>query len=76
LRTLPDRPNHNDEGGWIASEKDMALDAFPNLLRWTDAIRRRPATQFVYKRGDEIHPPGQKFSEEARKHLFDRGKAA
>jgi GST-like protein len=61
---------------WIASESDMNLDEFPNLLRWTDAIRRRPATEFVYKRGDEIKPPDQKLDDEARRHLFEHGKAA
>ena len=61
---------------WIASESDMNLDELPNLARWTEAIRQRRATQFVYKRGDEINPPGRKLDDEARRHLFDRGKAA
>jgi GSH-dependent disulfide-bond oxidoreductase len=60
---------------WIVSESDMELAEFPNLSRWTDAIRQRPATRLVYKRGSEINPPGRKFDDEARRHLFDYGKA-
>ncbi|MET0231598.1 MAG: glutathione binding-like protein [Rhodanobacteraceae bacterium] len=59
---------------WIASESDIDFDDFPNLRRWTDAIRERPATRFVYQRGDEINPPGRTLDDEARRHLFERGK--
>jgi GST-like protein len=61
---------------WVASEFDMNLDDFPNLRRWSGAISERPATKFVYARGDAINPPGRKFDDEARRHLFERGKAA
>lgn len=62
---------------WIVSHAaDEGLDRFPNVQRWHDAIKARPATKRVYARGEEISAPGQKLTDEARFHLFGHGKAA
>jgi GSH-dependent disulfide-bond oxidoreductase len=62
---------------WIVSYAEQSgLDGVPNVQRWHDAIKARPATKRVYARGEHINPSGQKLSDEARRHLFGHGKAA
>jgi GSH-dependent disulfide-bond oxidoreductase len=62
---------------WIVpyEAQGQDIDAFPNLRRWFEAIRDRPATMRVYEQGERINPSNQPMSDEARKHLFDRGRA-
>ncbi len=56
---------------WIVPHKrqQMALDNFPHLKRWFDAIRERPATVRAYAYGDFYTPPAQ-MTEETRRILF------
>jgi GSH-dependent disulfide-bond oxidoreductase len=50
------------------------IDDFPNLKRWQEAIKARPATQRAYEKGKQYQnlPP---TSEEARKILFGQDAA-
>jgi len=61
---------------WIASHgaQKQDLDDFPNVKRWFAAIKARPATQRVYAKGEEINPPGQPMTDEAKRILFGHGK--
>jgi GST-like protein len=61
---------------WIVpyEAQGQDIDAFPNLRRWFEAIRARPATAIVYEQGERINPSNQPMSDEARKHLFERGR--
>jgi GST-like protein len=56
---------------WIAPWKNQGqnLDDFPDLRRWFEAIRARPAVQRAYGIGDRIRPPAP-MTEEAKKVLF------
>lgn len=56
---------------WVVPWKRQGqdLDSFPNLRRWFDAIRARPATVRAYARADEINT-APTVSEAARKVLF------
>jgi GSH-dependent disulfide-bond oxidoreductase len=55
---------------WVLSARDRLLKEFdhPNVSRWLDTIRARPAVE----RGLAIRPSAQadKLDDEARKHLF------
>jgi GST-like protein len=56
---------------WIVQWKrqQQELDAFPNLRRWFDAVRRRPATQRAYAKGERyMNRPA--VTEEGKKVLF------
>ena len=56
---------------WIVPWKrqQQNLDSFPNLRRWFNAVRKRPATQRAYARGE---PYGSRpaVTEEGKKVLF------
>ncbi|HEY4366510.1 MAG TPA: glutathione binding-like protein [Steroidobacteraceae bacterium] len=56
---------------WIVSwqKQQQNLDDFPNLHRWFDAIRERPATQRAYEIAKQFGST-QVTSEESRKILF------
>ena len=56
---------------WIVPHERQLqdLDRFPNLRRWFEAIRERPATRRAYARGREINDQPA-MSEEAKKVLF------
>ncbi|RAO74501.1 glutathione binding-like protein [Dyella jiangningensis] len=55
----------------------MALEDFPHLKRWFEAIRARPATQRAYARGEQIKDRFDLTTdEEARKILFGQGAKA
>ncbi|HUO54057.1 MAG TPA: glutathione S-transferase N-terminal domain-containing protein [Rhodoblastus sp.] len=62
---------------WIVPWKNQSqnLDDFPNLRRWFDAIRARPAVQRAYEIGDRIRPPAP-MTEEAKKVLFGQTAAS
>lgn len=58
---------------WIVPHERQGqdLDDFPNLKRWFEAIRARPATIRAYERAKEVNPAaGTPMSEEAKKILF------
>jgi GST-like protein len=56
---------------WIDPYQKAPLDLepFPDLRRWRDAIRSRPATQRAYDRAKEIQRPAE-MSEAEKKVLF------
>lgn len=56
---------------WIVPWKRQGqnLDDYPNLRRWFDAIRARPATERAYERGKEYQTTPT-VTEESRKILF------
>jgi GSH-dependent disulfide-bond oxidoreductase len=56
---------------WIVpyERQGQKLDDFPNLKRWFEAIRARPATERAYARGKEFQTRPAN-SEESRKILF------
>jgi GST-like protein len=62
---------------WIVSgeAREAELAAFPNLARWVDSIKARPATERVYARGEKIRPSGQEMGHEERRILFGQSKA-
>ena len=56
---------------WILPEaQGQNIDDFPNLKRWHDSIRERPATKAAYARAKEVRPDNAAMSEEAKKVLF------
>lgn len=59
---------------WVVPHEAQQQDLgdFPNLRRWFDGIAARPATQRAYARGDEVSPPDQPLTDEARRNLFGR----
>ena len=61
---------------WIDVYPGMTPDfsTLPNVKRWYDAIKSRPATARAYAWGARVNPKvGQPMSDEARKHLFGQG---
>lgn len=56
---------------WIVPHKRQGqdLDDFPNVKRWFDAIRERPATLRAYERGKAINDTSV-VTDEARRWLF------
>jgi GST-like protein len=52
---------------WKRQQQD--LDSFPNLRRWFDAVRARPATQRAYAKG-EPYATRPTVTEEGKKILF------
>jgi GST-like protein len=61
---------------WIVpyENQGMALEDFPHLKAWFEAIRARPATQRAYAMGEEIKGRFDLTTdEEARKVLFGQG---
>jgi len=58
---------------WVVPWKRQGqnLDDFPNLRRWFDTIRARPATQRAYAKADEVNPGNKPaVTEEGKKILF------
>lgn len=58
---------------WIVpwERQGQDLSAHPNLARWFDNIRDRPATKAAYARAKEINPDdGKPMSDEAKKVMF------
>jgi GST-like protein len=56
---------------WIVpyEKQQQKLEDFPNLKRWFEAIRARPATQRAYAKAQEINT-APSVSEESKKILF------
>ncbi len=59
---------------WVITYKSQGLDldAFPNVRRWYDALKQRPALRRGYDVGKDTRGPTFEGGpdEEARKHLF------
>ncbi|MET0286758.1 MAG: glutathione binding-like protein [Polyangiales bacterium] len=59
---------------WIVGHERQSQDLarFPNLERWFESIRERPAVKRAYARVQEVNPPGapQPSAEETRKILY------
>ena len=57
---------------WVVpwTRQGQKLDDFPNLRRWFDAIRARPATLRAYAKAEEVNPSGTAVTEEGKKFLF------
>ena len=57
---------------WVVpwTRQGQNLDDFPNLRRWFDAIRFRPATLRAYAKAAEVNPGEQAVTEEGKKILF------
>ena len=55
----------------IAKPLGQALDEFPNVSRWRDAIKLRPAVQRGVDLGKELRRSGPR-SEEERQMLFNQ----
>jgi GST-like protein len=63
---------------WIVPHKRQSqdLDDFPNLKRWFEAIRERPATKRAYEKGETYRRSSQPVvTEESRKILFGQSAA-
>ena len=63
---------------WIVpyERHGQQLDDFPNLKRWFETIRGRPATIRAYARAKEINPQPTPMSEDAKKILFGQTAAS
>src|SRR5437016_7084740 len=57
---------------WVLPERQSQnIDEFPNLKRWKEAIKARPATIRAYARAQEINPkPVQVADDEAAKKIL------
>ncbi len=56
---------------WVLPERQSQdIDDFPNLKRWKEAIRARPATQRAYARAKEINPGAGGIRTEAEKKIL------
>ena len=57
---------------WIVpyEAQGQRLEDFPNVQRWFEAIRARPATVRAYAKGAEVQGPPTEMTEEQRKILF------
>ena len=64
---------------WIVSHAGHGQDlaAHPNLQRWFDSIRARPAVQRAFVHARDVYAGGRKhLSEEQRRNLFGQGARA
>ncbi|MBL4739985.1 MAG: glutathione S-transferase N-terminal domain-containing protein [Sneathiella sp.] len=57
---------------WIITYKkqEIDLEQFPNVRKWYDLMKERPALRRGYKVGSELGKPDGKWDEEARKNLM------
>jgi GST-like protein len=57
---------------WIVpyEAQGQKLSDFPNVQRWFEAIRTRPATERAYALGEQVNASGGEMTEEARRNLF------
>lgn len=63
---------------WVITYKRQEIDmaAFPNVRRWYDALKQRPALRRGYEVGKEFGKPTGTWDEEARKHLINNTRGA
>jgi GST-like protein len=61
---------------WVVPHKrqEQDLDQFPNLKRWFEAIRARPAVERAYEKGRAINSQPV-VDDEAKKYLFGQSAA-
>jgi GST-like protein len=61
---------------WIVPHKrqDQDLEAFPNLKRWFEAMRARPAVERAYEKGKAVSSQPV-VDDEAKKYLFGQSAA-
>ena len=57
---------------WVITYKrqEIDLDQFPNVRRWYDHMKTRPALRRGYEVGKELGKPAGKWDNEAQKHLM------
>src|SRR3546814_15912907 len=57
---------------WIVPHEaqQQDLNDFPDLKRWFDTIRARPATIEAYRKGEEIRPSDAPMTDEQKQILF------
>ncbi|MBB3910370.1 glutathione S-transferase N-terminal domain-containing protein [Sphingomonas desiccabilis] len=57
---------------WVVPHEAQGQDLadFPNVRRWFEAIRTRPATERAYALGEQVNASGGEMTEEARRNLF------
>ena len=57
---------------WVVSHEAQSQDLtrFPNVKRWFEAIRERPATKRAYAKGEGFGTPGGLMTDAAKKILF------
>lgn len=57
---------------WIVPHEAQRqnLDDFPNVKRWFEAVKARPATIRAYEKGEEVRPGNPVMSDEDKKILF------
>ena len=62
---------------WVIPDRQgQNIEDFPDLKRWKEAIRARPATMRAYERAKEINPkPAAARTEEERKILFGQDRS-
>jgi GST-like protein len=63
---------------WIVPHEahKQDLDDFPNVKRWFEAIKARPATIRAYARGEEVRPSNSPMTDEQKKILFGQTAAS
>ncbi|MDF2368497.1 glutathione S-transferase N-terminal domain-containing protein [Sneathiella sp.] len=63
---------------WIITYKRQEIDLgeFPNIRRWYDALKARPALRRGYEVGRDLGKPTGKWSEESRKNLMAQRRPA
>ncbi len=59
---------------WVAPHKRQLqnIENFPNLVRWFETVRNRPATVRAYDVAKEVNPNPSEMSEEEKKILFQQ----
>jgi len=62
---------------WVIPDRQgQSFDDFPDLKRWKESIRARPATVRAYEKAKEINPkPAAARTEEERKILFGQDRS-
>ena len=57
---------------WVITYKrqEIDLDQFPNVRRWYDLMKTKPALRRGYEVGKEFGKPAGKWDSEAQKHLM------
>ena len=62
---------------WVIPDRQgQTIDDFPDLKRWKERIRARPATARAYEKAKEINPkPAAARTEEERKILFGQDRS-